>query len=52
MNKALIMALDALDKENGIDKEILFAAIEKSIMDKCQGEFDKVENGRGGSLYI
>ena len=29
MNKELIMALDALEKENGIDKEIMFAAIEK-----------------------
>ena len=26
MNKELIMALDALEKENGIDKEIMFAA--------------------------
>ena len=32
MNKELIMALDALEKENGIDKEIMFAAIEKSLM--------------------
>ena len=34
MNKELIMALDALEKENGIDKEIMFAAIEKSLMDE------------------
>ena len=26
MNKELIMALDALEKENGIDKEIMFAS--------------------------
>ena len=41
MNKELIMALDALEKENGIDKEIMFAAIEKSLMDGYKAEFDK-----------
>ena len=41
MNKELIMALDALEKENGIDKEIMFAAIEKSLMDEYKAEFDK-----------
>ena len=39
MNKELIMALDALEKENGIDKEIMFAAIEKSLMDEYKAEF-------------
>ena len=46
MNKELIMALDALEKENGIDKEIMFAAIEKSLMDEYKAEFDKADNGR------
>ena len=46
MNKELIMALDALEKENGIDKEIIFAAIEKSLMDEYKAEFDKADNGR------
>jgi len=46
MNKDLIMALDALEKENGIDKEIMFAAIEKSLMDEYKAEFDKADNGR------
>ena len=40
------MALDALEKENGIDKEIMFAAIEKSLMDEYKAEFDKADNGR------
>ena len=44
MNKELIMALDALEKENGIDKEIMFAAIEKSLMDEYKAEFDKADN--------
>lgn len=46
MNKELILALDALEKENGIDKEIMFAAIEKSLMDEYKAEFDKADNGR------
>ena len=46
MNKELIMALDALEKENGIEKEIMFAAIEKSLMDEYKAEFDKADNGR------
>ena len=46
MNKELIMALDALEKENGIDKEIMLAAIEKSLMDEYKAEFDKADNGR------
>ena len=28
MNKELILAIEALEKENGIDKEIMFDAIE------------------------
>ena len=34
MNKELILAIEALEKENGIDKEIMFDAIEKSLMDE------------------
>ena len=33
MNKELILAIEASEKENGIDKEIMFDAIEKSLMD-------------------
>ncbi|MGN0318918.1 MAG: transcription termination factor NusA [Lachnospira sp.] len=46
MNKDLILALDALEKENGIDKEIMLNAIEKSLMDEYRTEFDKADNGR------
>ena len=34
MNKDLILAIEALEKENGISKEIMFDAIEKSLMDE------------------
>ena len=46
MNKELILAIGALEKENGIDKEIMFDAIEKSLMDEYKAEFDKADNGR------
>lgn len=46
MNKELILAIEALEKENGIDKEIMFGAIEKSLMDEYKAEFDKADNGR------
>ena len=46
MNKELVLAIEALEKENGIDKEIMFDAIEKSLMDEYKAEFDKADNGR------
>ena len=46
MNKELIAALDLLEKENGISKEVMFDAIEKSLMDECKTQFNTVENGR------
>jgi N utilization substance protein A len=46
MNKELIAALDALEKENGISKEVMFDAIEKSLMDEYKTQFNTVENGR------
>ena len=46
MNKEFILAIEALEKENGIDKEIMFDAIEKSLMDEYKAEFDKADNGR------
>lgn len=45
MNKELIAALELLEKENGISKEIMFTAIEKSLMDEYKAEFDKADNG-------
>ena len=46
MNKDLILAIEALEKENGISKEVMFDAIEKSLMDEYKAEFDKADNGR------
>ena len=46
MSKELIAALDALEKENGISKEVMFEAIEKSLMDEYKTQFNTVENGR------
>lgn len=46
MNKELIAALDLLEKENGISKEVMFDAIEKSLMDEYKTQFNTVENGR------
>ena len=46
MNKELILAIEDLEKENGIEKEIMFDAIEKSLMDEYKAEFDKADNGR------
>ena len=46
MTKDLILAIEALEKENGISKEIMFDAIEKSLMDEYKAEFDKADNGR------
>ena len=40
MNKDLILAIEALEKENGISKEVMFDAIEKSLMDEYKAEFD------------
>ncbi len=46
MNKDLILALETLEKENGISKEVMFDAIEKSLMDEYKTQFNTVENGR------
>ena len=46
MNKELIAALNLLEKENGISKEVMFDAIEKSLMDEYKTQFTTVENGR------
>lgn len=46
MNKELILALDALEKENGISKEIMFDAIEKSLLDEYKHQFNTTENAR------
>ena len=44
MSSELIAALNQIEKEKGIDKEILFEAIEKSIFAACKRDFGKEEN--------
>ena len=36
MNSELLQALDILEKEKGISKEILFEAIENSLVTACK----------------
>ena len=44
MNKELINALDLLEKEKDISKEVLFEAIENSLLTACKNHFVKTEN--------
>lgn len=44
MNKELIEALDALEKEKDISKETLFEAIETSLVTACKNHFGKADN--------
>lgn len=44
MNKELIEALDALEKEKEISKETLFEAIENSLITACKNHFGKADN--------
>ena len=44
MNKALLEALDALEKEKQIPKEVLFDAIENSLLTACKNHFGKADN--------
>ena len=51
MNKELILAIEALEKENGIDKEIMFDGwlqynAGKKQYEEGKAEFDKADNGR------
>ena len=39
MNKELINALDLLEKEKDISKEVLFEAIENSLLTACKNHF-------------
>lgn len=45
-NRELIEALDVLEKEKQISKDVLFAAIENSIMQACKSQYGKNENIR------
>lgn len=44
--KELIAALNLIEKEKGIDKEILLAAIEESLLTACKRNFGTAENAR------
>lgn len=44
MNKELMEALDTLEKEKGIKKEILLEAIENSLITACQKHFGRADN--------
>lgn len=44
MNKELIEALDVLEKENNISKDILLEAIENSLLTACKNHFGKADN--------
>ena len=44
MNKELIEALDAIEKEKDISKEVLLEAIENSLITACKNHFGKADN--------
>jgi N utilization substance protein A len=44
MNTELMEALDALEREKGIAKEVLFKAIEDSLLTACKNHFGKADN--------
>ncbi len=44
MNKELKLAIDMLEKEKGISKEVLFEAVENSLLAACEKHFGENEN--------
>ena len=44
--KELIKALDDIEKEKGISKDILLEAIENSLVAACKNEYGKADNIR------
>ena len=44
MNKELMEALDILEKEKNISKEVLMEAIEQSLIQACKNHFGKADN--------
>lgn len=46
MNKELISALDALEKEKGINKETMFDTIEKALLEEVKTQYDLNDNCR------
>ncbi|NMB42869.1 MAG: transcription termination/antitermination protein NusA [Clostridiales bacterium] len=45
-NEELINALDTLEKEKNISKEVLLETIENSLLAACKNEFDRTDNIR------
>lgn len=52
MNSELLMALDMLEKEKEISKEILFAAIEDSLKAACREHLSKEHPGRYENVLV
>lgn len=46
MSKELITALNALEKENGISKEVMLDTIEKSLKDEFKNQFNTIETAK------
>lgn len=44
MSKELFEALNVLEKENNISKEVLFEAIENSLLTACKNHFGRADN--------
>ena len=44
MNKELLEALDILEKEKAISKEVMFETIENSLLAACKNHFGKADN--------
>lgn len=44
MNKELLLALEVLEKEKNISKEVLLEAIENSLLTACKNHFGKADN--------
>ena len=46
MNKELIAALEALEKEKGISKEIMFDTIESALLEEVKAQYSIADNCR------
>ena len=44
MNKELLLALEMIEKEKNISKEVLLEAIENSLLTACKNHFGKADN--------
>ena len=44
MNKELIEALNVLEKEKDISREVIMEAIENSLLTACKNHFGKADN--------